>query len=968
MTFVAAAGDGGAPGLYPAYSPNVVAVGGTTLQLNPDGSIAGQSAWSSSGGGASQYESRPSYQAGIGDPGARTIPDVAFLADRSVGVAVYDSYDDPGGSPWTTMGGTSLGAPAWAALIAIADQGRVAAGGTPLDGATQTLPALYSLPSADFHDITTGGNGSSNAGPGYDDVTGLGTPAADLLVPDLAFYGMGDHLVITAQPPASVTAGQPFGLTVEVQRPDGSLDSGASGNLTVSLGTNPGGAGLGGTLTASIDQGIASFSGLVIDQAGSGDALAISGPVLDSVASSTFEVTPAAPKVLVVASQPPATVTAGAGFGLTVGVEDAFGNVVTGYGSPVTVGLVGGPAGAGLGGNLSVSASGGAATFSGLTIDQAGSGYLLAASAPGLSAADATPVTVTPATPARIVVDSGPPTSVTAGAGFGLSVSVEDAFGNLATGFGGDVTVGLVGGPAGAVLGGTLTEPAGGGVATFSGLALDQAGSGYAIAATSGSLPAAQTGTFAVTPAAPAKLVISQPPPTSLVAGLPFHLGVSVEDTFGNVVTDADSPIALAVSGGHPGATLGGTTTATAVNGVATFDELTLDQVGSSYAIQASSPGLAGSSASGLDVAPSAPTQLVVTVEPPVSATAGAGFGLGVAVQDAFGNAVTGYGGGVSVSLSRGPAGARLSGRTTVTASGGVAAFSGLTLDEAAGSYVLQVSAVGVGKVSTGSFRVVAAAPNHLAIVGQPPSPLAAGQVFGLTVAAEDPYGNIATGFQGPVIATLASNPPGGPFSGPLATNAVDGIATLSGLSLDKAGAGYAIGVSAGGLAPATTTAIDVVPGAPRRLIIIAQPPGSVVARRPFAIGVEAVDDDGNLATSFDGTVTASTATGPRRNPLGGTLSVQANGGRAVIADATVEKPGRAYTITITGSGLTPAATSVFSVTRPGVGGFAGAVRRALRAHLGGWRSSRPHLPMADAPHHPKRGAVHRHRSARNHH
>ncbi|HLH29088.1 MAG TPA: S53 family peptidase, partial [Acidimicrobiales bacterium] len=277
VTFVAAAGDGGAPGLYPAYSPNVVAVGGTTLQLNPDGSIAGQSAWSSSGGGASQYESRPSYQAGIGDPGARTIPDVAFLADRSVGVAVYDSYDDPGGSPWTTMGGTSLGAPAWAALIAIADQGRVAAGGTPLDGATQTLPALYSLPSADFHDITTGGNGSSNAGPGYDDVTGLGTPAADLLVPDLAFYGMGDHLVITAQPPASVTAGQPFGLTVEVQRPDGSLDSGASGNLTVSLGTNPGGAGLGGTLTAWIDQGIASFSGLVIDQAGSGDALAISG-------------------------------------------------------------------------------------------------------------------------------------------------------------------------------------------------------------------------------------------------------------------------------------------------------------------------------------------------------------------------------------------------------------------------------------------------------------------------------------------------------------------------------------------------------------------------------------------------------------------------------------------------------------------------------------------------------------------
>ena len=78
------------------------------------------------------------------------------------------------------MGGTSLAAPAWAALIAIADQGRVAVGGTTLDGATQTLPALYSLPSTDFHDITTGSNGTFSAGPGYDYATGLGTPVANL--------------------------------------------------------------------------------------------------------------------------------------------------------------------------------------------------------------------------------------------------------------------------------------------------------------------------------------------------------------------------------------------------------------------------------------------------------------------------------------------------------------------------------------------------------------------------------------------------------------------------------------------------------------------------------------------------------------------------------------------------------------------------------------------------------------------
>ena len=63
---------------------------------------------------------------------------------------------------------------------------RVHSGQTPLDGATQTLPRLYQLPQLDYHDITTGSNGGFNAGPGYDEVTGLGTPIADRLVLDLA--------------------------------------------------------------------------------------------------------------------------------------------------------------------------------------------------------------------------------------------------------------------------------------------------------------------------------------------------------------------------------------------------------------------------------------------------------------------------------------------------------------------------------------------------------------------------------------------------------------------------------------------------------------------------------------------------------------------------------------------------------------------------------------------------------------
>ena len=140
VTFVAATGDDGAPGLYPAYSPNVLAVGGTSLTLQGDGSYGGESGWSDGGGGTSTIEAEPAYQAGVQATGQRTIPDVAIDADPHTGVSVYDSYDDTDGSgPWMKIGGTSLAAPCWAALIAIADQGRVAAGGTTLDGAVAGL-------------------------------------------------------------------------------------------------------------------------------------------------------------------------------------------------------------------------------------------------------------------------------------------------------------------------------------------------------------------------------------------------------------------------------------------------------------------------------------------------------------------------------------------------------------------------------------------------------------------------------------------------------------------------------------------------------------------------------------------------------------------------------------------------------------------------------------------------------------
>jgi hypothetical protein len=184
VTFVSSAGDNGSPGGYPAYSPNVVAVGGTSLSLS-GGNYAGESVWHDSsgatGGGFSSGYMRPSYQNGIVNSSYRGMPDVAFDAAPSTGVSVYSV---PYGG-WAAFGGTSLSAPCWAGLIALTDQARGAIGLGSLDSQT-TLSRLYSLPAGDFHDITSGSNGTYSATVGWDAVTGRGTPIANKLVIDLA--------------------------------------------------------------------------------------------------------------------------------------------------------------------------------------------------------------------------------------------------------------------------------------------------------------------------------------------------------------------------------------------------------------------------------------------------------------------------------------------------------------------------------------------------------------------------------------------------------------------------------------------------------------------------------------------------------------------------------------------------------------------------------------------------------------
>jgi subtilase family serine protease len=179
VTFIFSSGDSGAPPEYASASPNVLSVGGTTLNLDSSGNWVSETGWSGSGGGPSAYEAKPSFQSSVTISSTRATPDVAFDADPNTGVAVYDSNN--GG--WLQVGGTSLGAPSWAGLIAIVDQGR-ALNGQSSYSSSDLLTQIYKVSSSDFHDITSGNNGYA-AGTGYDFVTGRGSPIANLLIPDL---------------------------------------------------------------------------------------------------------------------------------------------------------------------------------------------------------------------------------------------------------------------------------------------------------------------------------------------------------------------------------------------------------------------------------------------------------------------------------------------------------------------------------------------------------------------------------------------------------------------------------------------------------------------------------------------------------------------------------------------------------------------------------------------------------------
>lgn len=173
VAFTVSSGDSGYSVEYPAASPYVTAVGGTSLYLGTDGKYKNEDAWSGAGSGCSQFEPKPAWQTDAKCQG-RTVADVSAVADPATGFAVYTTTSPKGQKGWFTVGGTSLSAPLVAAVYA-------ASGNIPANKQANSLP--YSLGTkTNLHDVVGGSNGDCSPSylctgkTKYDGPTGLGSP------------------------------------------------------------------------------------------------------------------------------------------------------------------------------------------------------------------------------------------------------------------------------------------------------------------------------------------------------------------------------------------------------------------------------------------------------------------------------------------------------------------------------------------------------------------------------------------------------------------------------------------------------------------------------------------------------------------------------------------------------------------------------------------------------------------------
>ncbi|HET9707449.1 MAG TPA: hypothetical protein VFP39_04005 [Gemmatimonadales bacterium] len=749
-----------------------------------------------------------------------------------------------------------------------------------------------------------------------------------------------NKLIFTVQPSSLVTGGT---LTPAVQVT--AVDAGGNtalsftGNVTMTIGSNPSGGTLSGTTTVAAVAGVASFSTLSLDKSGTGYTLAASATGLTVATSAPFNVAAGTAKILVFTVQP----TSGpGGVAITPAVEvtayDSLNNVATGFTGTIAMAIGTNPASGILSGTTSVAAVAGVASFSNLKIDKMGTGYTLVASSSGLTSAQSAPFDILVGVASKLAVTVGPVNTV-AGVPItpAIQISAQDAAGNLVPTFVGGITLAIKSGTgtSGATLRGTATVGAVAGVATFSTVNIDKSGNGYVLNASSTGLTGVSTSAFNITAGPAVVLLYTVQPALAQKSGtsLTPTIKVAAIDSMLNTVTTFTSNITIAI-GNNAGTPLPGTLTGTltvkASAGVSSFNNLKIDKVGTGYTLIASTTGLLSATSTAFNVGPGNATHVGFTVQPQSTTSLTTLSPVGVTAFDAAGNVATGFTNNITVAIGTNPIFPNLptlSGTLTVKAVAGVSTFSTLKIDSVANGYTLTAASTGLTGATSASFDITNGSTLSFTVQ---PTAVNMGAVItpAVQVTAKDNIGNVLTAFTGNVTVAIAggTGTAGASLGGTKTVAAVAGVATFSNLTVNLAGTGYKLTASSSGFTTGTSNAFTVnsTVGTATKLGFTVQP-SSVPAGATIIPGVVVAVQDaaGNTVTGLTGTITIGFGSNPTGATLGGTLTVNINAGVGNFSNLTVSKAGT-YTLAATTSlGLTPATSQSFVITAAATTHFA---------------------------------------------
>ena len=626
--------------------------------------------------------------------------------------------------------------------------------------------------------------------------------------------GAAAQLAFSTQP-STITAGDALSpsVAVTVQDAGGNTVTTSSATVTLAIGTNPGA----GTLTCTTNpvnatSGVATFNGCAINNAGTGYTLTAAATGLTSATSSTFTVN----QYKLVFTTQPSSGTAGAAFGTqpVVTVQDYLGNTITSSSASVSLAIGTNPGAGTLTCTTNpVTAASGVATFAGCSINNAGTGYTLTATATGMTSATSTTFTLNQ----YKLVFTTQPGGGTGGTAWGAQpvVTVQDANGTTITASSASITLAIGTNPGGGTLT-CITNPvtAVSGVATFAGCKINVIGTGYTLTATATGITSATSNTLNVAVGAATQLAFTTQPASIITAGVAFSpsIAVTVQDAGGNTVTSSSASVTLAIGTNPGGGTLTCTTNpGTASSGVATFSGCSINNAGTGYTLTAAATGLTSATSSTLTVNQ---YKLVFTTQPG-GGTGGTAWTTQpvVTIQDYLGNTITSSSASVTLAIGTNVGGGTLTCTTNpVTATSGVATFAGCKINLIGTGYTLTATAAGMTAATSNTLNITVGAATQLAFTTQP-----GGGTHNVAwavqpvVTVQDAGGNTVTSSSATVTLAIASNPGGSTLvCTATVVNATAGVVSYAGCRMNLGDIGYTLKATSAGLTTATSTTFSI--------------------------------------------------------------------------------------------------------------------------------------------------------------